>query len=230
MNIKKLMTPAVMAFIVLGLITGCSSVTSSTSDMSSATSLSPEKIKELRKTYPVSTGSPQNVDLQDLTFKQVLDYTDSVIIAEVIQQMPDFSVDLITEPGTPEGNLAEKLEAAGEQPYRPEFTSFQVKVDEVVTGEEVGSTINLIYNSEFKGIEPELKPGMKIVVAVKKGVGKEQEGSYSFTRYGTYYVVEDDYVLSAFEGQSEEMRGFSQDTNGYKLDNLISEIKALKSN
>lgn len=198
--------------------------------ITSAASLSTEKINELRKEYPLSIGSPQNVDLQDLTFKQVLDYTDSVIVAEVIQQMPDFSVDLITEPGTPEGNLAEKLEASGEQPYRPEFTSFQVKVNEVVTGEEVGDTINLIYNSDFKGVEPDLKPGMKIVAAVKKGVGKEQEGSYSFTRYGTYYVVEDDYVLSAFEGQTEEMKAFSRETNGYKLDHLIAEIKALKGN
>ncbi|MNY76300.1 hypothetical protein D3C86_2158430 [compost metagenome] len=57
-----------------------------------------------------------------------------------------------------------------------------MKVDEVVTGNEVGDTINLIYNSDFKGIEPSLKQGMKIVVAVKNGVGEEQEGSYSFTR------------------------------------------------
>ncbi|MNE57576.1 hypothetical protein D3C80_1525480 [compost metagenome] len=142
--------------------------------------------------------------------------------------MPDFSVNLITEPGTPERNLAEKLKESGAQSYKPAFTAYQVKVDEVVTCNEVGDTINLIYNSDFKGIEPSLQQGMKIVVAVKNGVGEEQEGSYSFTRYGTYYVVEGDYVLSAFEGQSEEMKVFSQETNGKLLDNLISEIKALK--
>lgn len=71
---------------------------------------------------------------------------------------------------------------------------------------------------------------MRIVAAIKKGVGEEQEGSYSFTRYGTYYVVDGDYVLSAFEGQTEEMKAFSRDTNGYKLDHLIAEIKALKEN
>ncbi|WP_405106650.1 hypothetical protein MHH28_25345 [Paenibacillus sp. FSL K6-1217] len=65
-------------------------------------------------------------------------------------------MDLITEPGTPEGNLAGKLEESGLQPYKPEFTSFQVKVDEVVTGEEVSSNINLIYNSEFRGLYPNL--------------------------------------------------------------------------
>ncbi|WP_019913813.1 hypothetical protein [Paenibacillus sp. HW567] len=229
MNIKKLITSTIASIMVFGFIMGCSD-RSSESDKFAAASLSPEKIKELRKEYPLSTGSPKNVDLRDLTFKEVLDYTDSVIIAEVVQQMPDFSVDLITEPGTPEGDLAEKLKESGLQPYKPEFTSFQVNVDEVVTGEKVGSTINLIYNSEFKGVEPDLKPGMKIVVAIKNGVGEEQKGSYSFTRYGTYYVVEGDYVLSAFEGQSEEMRTFSRDANGNKLENLISEIKALKEN
>ncbi|MEK5468209.1 hypothetical protein MKY64_24675 [Paenibacillus sp. FSL R7-0210] len=159
-----------------------------------------------------------------------MDHTDTFIVAEVIQQLPDFSVDLITEPGTPEGNLAEKLKDSGLEPYKPMFTSFQVNVDQVVTGEEVEGTFNLIYDSEFKGIEPELKPGMKIVAAIKKGVGEEQKGSYSFTRYGTYYVVDGDYVLSAFEGESEEMKAFSRDTNGYKLNHLIAEIKELKEN
>ncbi|MFC6653574.1 hypothetical protein [Paenibacillus rhizoplanae] len=229
MNIKRIITAAIASIMVFGFLTGCSKI-SSESDELAAASLSPEQIMELRKEYPLSTGSPENVDLRDLTFKEVLDHTDTVIVAEVIQQMPDFSVDLVTEPGTPEGNLAEKLKDSGLEPYKPMFTSFQVNVDQVVTGEEVEGTINLIYNSEFKGIEPELKPGMKIVAAIKKGVGEEQEGSYSFTRYGTYYVVDGDYVLSAFEGQTEEMRAFSRDTNGYKLDHLIAEIKALKEN
>ncbi|WP_379153656.1 hypothetical protein [Paenibacillus sp. sgz5001063] len=229
MNIKKLITSTIISMMIFGIVTGCTNLTSQ-SDKIAATSLSPEKIKELRKEYPLSTGSPKNVDLRDLTFKEVLDYADSVIIAEVIQQMPDFSVDLITEPGTAEGNFTEKTKESGLQPYKPEFTSYQVNVEEVVTGEEVGSSINLIYNSEFKGVEPDLKPGMKIVVAIKKGVGEQQEGSYSFTRYGTYYVVDGDYVLSAFEGQSKEMKSFSQEINGRTSENLISEIKSLKEN
>lgn len=116
MNIKRMITSATAEFIVLGMITGCSGEPSSLSDKSSAASLTAKKINELRKEYPLSTGSPQNVDLRDLTFKEVL----------------------------------------------------------------------------------------------------------------PYYVVDDDYVLSAFEGQTEEMKAFSRETNGYKLDHLIAEIKALK--
>jgi hypothetical protein len=229
MNIKKHLTCAAASMMLFVIITGCSN-SSSNSEQLASKSLSAEEIMELRKDYPLSSGSPENVDIRDLTFKEVLDNTDSVIIAEVVQQMPNFSVDLITEPGTPEGNLAEKQKEAGMEPYKPEFVSFQIKVEEIITGEEVPDTVNLIYNADFQGIEPDLKPGMKIVAAIKKGVGEQQAGSYSFTRYGTYYVVDGNYVLSAFEGQSEEMVNFSRQTNGKSLENLISEIKELKEN
>lgn len=227
MNINKQITFAIASMLLVTVITSCSYPSTHPNRLTTR-GLSPEKIQELRKEYPLSIGSPVNVNFRDLTFKEVLDHTDSVIIAEVIQQMPDISVDLITAPGTPEGNLSAKEQEAGMKPYKPEFTSFQVNVKEVVTGEEVENTINLIYNSDFKDIEPNLKPGMKIVVAIKNGVGAQQEGSYSFTRYGTYYVVEGDYVLSAYEGQSEEMRDFTMQTNGKPLENLISEIRGLK--
>ena len=228
MNIEKQITFAIASMLLVTVITSCSN-SSSHPERLTDRSLSPEKIQELRKEYPLSIGAPVNVNLRDLTFKEVLDHTDSVIIAEVIQQIPDISVELITAPGTPEGNLTAKEQEAGMNPYKPEFTSFQVNVKEVITGEEVENTINLIYNSDFKDIEPNLKPGMKIVVAIKNGVGAQQEGSYSFTRYGTYYVVEGDYVLSAYEGQSEEMRDFTLQTNGKPLENLISEIRGLKN-
>lgn len=207
------------------VITGCSS--SPLSSNQPAASLSLDQIQELRKEYPLSFGSPQNVELRDLTFKEVLNHTDSVIIAEVVQQEPNFSVDLPADPETPEGKLIEKQREAGIEPYKPEFISYQVKVEEIITGEDIGGTINIFYNSDFMGMEPDLKPGMKIVTAVKKGVGDQQEKGYSFTRYGTYYIVEENYVLSAYEGQSEEMKSFTSQTNGKSLENLILEIKEL---
>ena len=216
----------IVSMLLLVFVTGCSNHVSE--DQSKVASLSSEQIKELRKDYPLSEGTPVNVNFKDLTFKEVLDHTDSVIIAEVVKQIPNFTVDLITEAGTPEGMLAEKQKETGVQPYKPEFISFQVNVEEVVAGEDVATTINLFYNSDFKGMEPELKPGMKMVVAIKKGVGPEQADSYSFTRYGTYYVVEGDYVLSAYEGEGKDIKRFNLQTNGKSLENLITEINNLK--
>lgn len=217
----------VISMLLLLAVTGCSKTNGP--KQSAAAALSPEQIQELRKEYPLATGYPALIEMRDFSFKELLGVADSVIVAEVIQQMPNFTVNLITDPETPEGKLAEKQRELGIELYTPVFSSFQVKVDRVVTGKKVEDTVNLFYNfSELKGIEPELKAGMKIVAAIKQGVGKEQEGGYSYTRYGLYYVVEGDYVLTAFEGQSDEMKSFTQRTNGKSLDNLIAEIKSLK--
>jgi hypothetical protein len=216
-----------MSMLLVLSLSGCSKY--SVPEQSAAAALSPEQIQELRKEYPLSTGYPALIDLRDITFQEVLEVSDSVIVAEVAQQMPDFTVNLITDPDSPEGKLAGKQEKLGIGFNTRVFSSFQVKVERVVTGEKVADTINLFYNSsELKGIEPELKAGMKIVAAIKRGVGKEQQGSYSYTRYGLYYVVEGDYVLTAFEGPGAETKDFTRRTNGKSLDNLIAEIQRLK--
>ncbi len=102
-----------------------------------------------------------------------------------------------------------------------------MKVDKVVTGEDVEKDTFLFYNADFAGVEPELKPGMKIIAVVKKGTTGEQIGGYSFTRYGTYYIVDDDYVLAAYEGESEEILDFTEQTNGIQLDDFMDKIKNL---
>ena len=84
-----------------------------------------------------------------------------------------------------------------------------------------------MYNFELSDMEPHLRPGMKIIAAVKKKVGPQQEGSYTFTRYGTYYIVDDHYVLSAFDSESEEISSFTNITNGRTIDHLKSKIKEL---
>ncbi|WP_340015023.1 hypothetical protein [Paenibacillus sp. FSL K6-1318] len=103
----------------------------------------------------------------------------------------------------------------------------QLKVDKVVTGEDVEKDTFLFYNADFAGMEPELKPGMKIIAVVKKGTAGEQLGGYSFTRYGTYYIVDGEYVLAAYEGESEESRDFTEQTNGIQLDAFMDKIKNL---
>ena len=97
----------------------------------------------------------------------------------------------------------------------------------MIVGDEVKDTVNIMYNSELSNMEPHLRPGMKIIAAVKKMVGPQQEGSYTFTRYGTYYIVDDHYVLSAFDSESEEISSFTNLTNGRTINNLKNEIKKL---
>lgn len=180
-------------------LTSCSNPLSNAHD-DAGNRLSLNRIAELREEYPLSTGVPPTINMREVSFREMIDFGEAVIIAEVMSELPNFRVDLRAERGTPEGDSAVKDRAAGIAPYKPEFIAYKVKVHQVVTGEDVNENTFLFYNADFAGMEPELKPGMRIVTVVKKGTAGEQVGGYSFTRYGTYYIVDGDYVLSAYEG------------------------------
>lgn len=189
--------------------------------------LSFDRMNELRKEYPLSTGVPATINMREVSFREIMTYGDGVVVAEVMNVLPSFRVELTTEPGTPERKMADKDRVNGITPYQPEFISYQVKVHEVVAGDDVADDTFLFYNADFAGVEPELKTGMKIIAVVKKGTTGEQLGGYSFTRYGTYYIVDDDYVLAAYEGESDELREFTEQTNGIQLDAFMDKIKNL---
>jgi hypothetical protein len=207
-------------------LTSCSNPLSNVHD-DAGNRLSLNRIAELREEYPLSTGVPPTINMREVSFREMMDFGEAVIVAEVVSELPNFSVDLRAEPGTPEGDSAEKDKDAGIGPYKSEFIAYKVKVLQVVTGEDVNENTFLFYNADFAGMEPELKPGMRIVTVVKKGTAGEQVGGYSFTRYGTYYIVDGDYVLSAYEGESEELREYTEQTNGIRVDSFIQKIKEL---
>lgn len=220
--LKKMIVIILLLSLTL-VILGCST------DQQSSLRLSEERIKELRKEYPLSDGHSDYAQSIDVPFEQILERSDSVIIAEVVKQNENFQSTLSVEPGTPEGDFSDKDKERGVQPYRPTFVSYKVRVKEIIVGEVVEETTNLFYNADFVGIEPDLKPGMTIVASVKKGTAPEQKGSYSFTRYATYYVVDEKYVLSAYHGKTEEMSNFTNQTDGITLNNLIEQIRKLWS-
>ncbi|WP_340399932.1 hypothetical protein [Paenibacillus sp. FSL H8-0079] len=207
-------------------LTGCSSPFSESQNTASIR-LSSDRMKELREQYPLSTGVPATINMREVSFNEIMAFGDGVVVAEVVKVLPSFRVELSTEPGTPERKMADKERDNGMTPYQPEFISYEVKVHEVVTGDDVAEDTFLFYNADFAGVEPELKPGMEIIAVVKKGTTGEQLGGYSFTRYGTYYIVDDDYVLAAYEGESEELRDFTEQTNGIQLDAFMDKIKNL---
>ncbi|WP_340388111.1 hypothetical protein [Paenibacillus sp. FSL E2-0151] len=214
--------------IVLALVSlsGCSSPFYESFN-AAGSRLSSDRMNELRKEYPLSTGVPATINMREVSFNEVMAFGDGVVVAEVLKVLPSFRVELSTKPGTPERKVADKDRANGITSYQPEFISYQVKVNEVVTGEDVEKDTFLFYNADFAGVEPELKPGMKIIAVVKKGTTGEQIGGYSFTRYGTYFIVDDDYVLAAYEGESEEILDFTEQTNGIQLDVFMDKIKNL---
>ncbi|WP_342553447.1 hypothetical protein [Paenibacillus sp. FSL R7-0652] len=206
-------------------LTACSTAAFKSPQGAEPSRLSAERIQELRDQYPVYSGVPPLINMREVSFREIMNYADAVIVAEVIGDHPPFSVELTAEPGTSEGALAEKQRNQGLSPDEPEFTAYQVKVLEVVSGEDVPENTFLFYNAVFAGIEPELKPGMRIVTAVGKGTAGGQIGGYSFSRSGTYYIVDEDYVLAAYEGQTEDVRDFTDQTNGIRLGAMMRIIK-----
>ncbi|KGP83471.1 MULTISPECIES: hypothetical protein [unclassified Paenibacillus] len=189
--------------------------------------LSQDRLQELREEYPLSPQSLVTPWMKKVTFKEIMDFADAVVVAEVVSVLPNFSMVLPTEPDTPERKMTEKQESTGMTPYEAEFISYEVKVKEVITGGTVAKETFLFYNAAFAGIEPTLKPGQRIVTAIKKGVEAEQRGGYSFSRYGTYYIVEGDYVLSAYEGFSNKALEFTKQTNGIRLEKFVKRVRSL---
>lgn len=189
--------------------------------------LSQDRLQELREEYPFSPQSLVTPWMKKVTFREIMDFADAVVVAEVVSVLPNFSMVVTTEPDTPERTMTEKQETTGMTPYEAEFVSYKVKVHEVITGADVAKETFLFYNAAFAALEPKLMPGQRLVTAIKKGVESEQRGGYSFSRYGTYYVVDGDYVLSAYEGFSNEALEFTKQTNGIKLDQFVKKVRSL---
>ncbi|WP_151737511.1 hypothetical protein [Paenibacillus tengchongensis] len=189
-------------------------------------SLSPERIAELREEYPVVLGTLTEAVSKELSFPKILDVSQTAAVVEVLEKLPEYTLNLIGDANTPEGKLDEKHRSMGFSFAEAQFTQFRVKVTELIAGDPVEEYINLYYNSDFQDIEPDLAPGTKLVTILFKAPS-HPEGNYSFTKFGTYYVVDDNYVLSAYESDEHgEMSFPGKPMNGRSVDALIHEIKA----
>lgn len=195
----------------------------------SAPTLSEERILELRTQYPLYDENPPFVFAKEPKLEEVLKTVDAVILGEVTEVLPEYSVELITDSDTPEGKIYEKAKQYG-MTNTASFIQYRVKVFRDISGissvesKDIEDDIIISVNSELEGYIPELKPGMKIITPIKKGAGKH-EGKYFFSKYGFYYVTEEGYVLSAYveDGNAE----FTGKTLDY-LEGKLKEIAAVK--
>lgn len=182
--------------------------------------LSQERLLELRREYPAYNEDPPFASMIRPSFEEIMDRSETVIIGEVVAELPEYTVDLV-KPGTVDEQLEQKMKSKGLPSYQASFKQYEVKVTKQIAGEPVEDVIKLAYNADFAGFEPELKSGMSIVTGIAKGQDVH-EGRYFFTRFGTYYVVEGRYVLSAVDDE------FSKTINGHPLDVLIEHIVKIK--
>ncbi|WP_028544197.1 hypothetical protein [Paenibacillus taiwanensis] len=189
--------------------------------VNAAPTLPTERLQELRVSYPASNADHPYYNSRRLTFQEVVNQAESIIRAEVIGQLPEYEVDLFGAPNTPEYKVNEKKKNLSMPTSAAKFTRYEVKVIETISGIPVTGSIELVYNSDFKGVEPDLKTGMEIITTIGAGE-RSHAGKYFFTRYGTYYIVDNDYVLSAVDDD------FSKKMNGKTMETLLDEIKEIK--
>lgn len=163
--------------------------------------LSPERIAQLRLDYPTYNTSHELVYVNPLTFLEIAEEAESIIIGKVVKQLPQYEIDLIME--------------------KYNFVQYEVAVEKVVRGKSTADTIYLAYNAMFIGHEPELKRGTRLILGTEAGKDVH-EGKHFFSRYGTYYIVDDHYVLSTTDDE------YSKVMNGKSLQALIKEIKDVR--
>lgn len=187
--------------------------------------MSGDKISELRSKYPLYENDPPLIDMKKPKLEDLVKRADAFVLAEVLEALPEYTVELIEDSDTPEGKLYEKGKEYGMQ-NTASFMQYRVRVIENITGEssgkgeEVRGDIIIAMNAQFRGYAPEPEPGMRIVTPVSKGEGKH-EGKYFYSKYGFYYVTDDDHVLSAYV----EDDGY--EFTGRTLDHLKKKIREL---
>lgn len=186
--------------------------------LSASAALGDEQVSELRSKYPLYEGSPPLAVMRERGLKEMLSLCDAVILGEVTEALPEYSVVLVEGNDTPEGKIYEKGEQLGLQMQNTaSFMQYRVKVAEVISAKSSGQgevdggqeadidgqaesicgDIIIAVNSQLRGYVPEPEAGMKIVTPVKRGEGKH-EGKYFYSRVGFYYVTDDGFVLSAY--------------------------------
>ena len=165
-------------------------------------SMSEDEISELRAKYPLYEEDPPLIEINKPKLEDLVKRADAFVLAEVVESSQDYTVNLIESSDTPEGKLYEKWKDHGMQNTAP-FMQCKVRIIENITGESSGKVedipgeIIIVMNAQHRGYAPEPEPGMRIVTPVAKGTGGH-EGKYFYSKYGFYYVTDDDHVLSAY--------------------------------
>ena len=115
--------------------------------------------------------------------------------------------------------MDEKREAVG-LGNEYEFYEYPITVIEDTSGiYEAGDQITISDNVMFMEANPKLNSGMRVVVPVM--VDDDVSTRANFNVYGTYYVTEDGYALSAFDEEVAQTRAMT----GVKVEALLEQLK-----
>lgn len=178
-------------------------------------SKSQNEIRILRTQYPVNDKAPENIELFDQSFEEMIQICDCFVEVEIASEPIVYTKKITIDPNTPEGAVHEK--AGGLTEFQ--FVKYIAKVNDNVVGQLEQTTIELTYNANFDVCMPTMAIGDRFLVG---GVHNTKYDTLDIGHNTMFYVTEDDYVLSV---QSETSRNRH---SGEKIDRLITYIKSVK--
>lgn len=180
--------------------------------------LSAETITQLRDEYPAYHYTNPFVEELPAAFDEVIRSSESVIIGRSKGEITHYEVDL-----TPHlrPDLREKAQSPGIS-NREAFVVHEIEVIRLLAGEPVNKTIHLAYNRMFRDYLPDFREGMTFLAGVSEGATGNHAGRHFFSRYGMYYIVDGEYVLSVVEDE------FAERMNGQPLARLIAEVERIR--
>ncbi|NMM52546.1 hypothetical protein [Paenibacillus aquistagni] len=184
--------------------------------------LSNERIHELREFYPAFNQSSPLSEQRDLTFEEVINLSETYIIGEVVKPLSNYEVDLSGEPGGSVHKVKEKLRDKGVATRDSiEYLQYEIKAIETIAGEPVNDTIIVTFSSDKTGYFPSFDQGKKFILPLGKEKGSKI-GKYGTTKYGLYYIVDENYALSVVENSSTKA------FNGKSVDEIVKTIREKK--
>lgn len=179
--------------------------------------LSEAQIEALRGEYPVyGTKLPPLVDMITPTMDRIRERVDTFIYGTIEGEMTVYSEYI----STGDEKLDEKRERVGlGNTY--DYYKYTLSVIEDTAGIlQKGDKIELVANIEVVDYNPTFTDQMTVIVPASQEEEDPQQFAYSV--YGTYYVTEDGYVVSAFDEQRAEMK---ESLNGIRVERLLDELK-----
>jgi len=175
----------------------------------SAPCLSASQIEELRGRYPVYTQDPPNVDTYPVPFKKLCKRIDTFAYVEITGDIQYYSKNISM------GDAAwDAKNGAAHKFY--EYPA--VVISDTENKLKPGMEITIASSIMFYGYQPELSQGMKIVFGTDVW---QEDGRYSFSKIGTYYITEDGFALSAFD---EELYDIKKPLSGVTKETLMQEL------
>ncbi len=168
----------------------------------------------------------------------IVDLASSYVIAEIVRREPD--KDIVLDNGLTEEEV-QKFAADGVNPgtfnINVAWSYYTIHIiDTIFSGDSVygdrkildplavrkGQDIRIgdLASHEYSGLR--LEPGMKIVLPITSATDKGVPYEHSYCINGLYYIVDDHFVLSAFNEMKDNVY------SGYSVEQLADEILRMR--